>query len=351
MVAGVTTTAPQPIVHDPAELGIDPAKLAGLIERAHREVEHGLLPSCQLALARHGRLAAFETIGQAPPNARYNVFSATKAFVAGAMWLLIGEGLIDVEQRVVDVFTEFAPNGKDVVTIEQVMLHTSGFPQAPMSLEQAARRDTRIERMAAWRLNWEPGSRYEYHPTSAHWVLAELIERVTERDFRDVIEQRVTCPLGLARVLGIDPRDQQGITQLEVCGDPPDPDELQKVLGVRDLGAWIGEVTDDNLLRFNEPSAREVGVPGGGGVMTASDLALYYQALLHNPSDLWNPEVLHDATSRVRNNHPDPMLSVPACRTLGLILAGDDGLASRRGFGATNSPASFGHNGAKGQLA
>lgn len=136
-----------------------------------------------------------------------------------------------------------------------------------------------------------------------------------------------------------------------MCGDPPDPDEMEELFGVRDLGAWVGEVTDDNLLGFNDPSVRAVGVPGGGGVMTAADLALYYQALLHNAGGLWDASVLTDATTEIRNNLPDPMLGVPACRSLGLILAGDDGLATRRGFGATNSAGSFGHNGAKGQLA
>lgn len=176
-----------------------------------------------MALARHGRLVAFETIGAAPAEARYSVFSATKAFVAGAMWLLIGEGQIDVEHRVVDVFPEFAPNDKDVITIKQVMLHTSGFPHAPMSHDRAASRDSRIERMASWRLNWEPGTRYEYHPTSVHWVLAELIERVTGTDYRDFIEQHVTGPLGLPRLLGLDATDQSGITgrvkRREITGD------------------------------------------------------------------------------------------------------------------------------------
>ncbi len=47
-------------------------------------------------------------------------------------WLLIGEGRLDIERRVVDYVPEFGTNGKDVVTVEQVMLHTSGFPRAPL---------------------------------------------------------------------------------------------------------------------------------------------------------------------------------------------------------------------------
>ena len=41
------------------------------------------------------------------------------------------------------------------------------------------------------------------------------------------------------------------------------------------------EVTEDAIIGFNSP-VMEAGVPGGGGVMTAGDLALFYQGLLHN---------------------------------------------------------------------
>jgi CubicO group peptidase (beta-lactamase class C family) len=61
--------------------------------------------------------------------------------------------------------------------------------------------------------------------------------------------------------------------------------------------------------------------------------------------------VLADATGHVRNHLPDPLLGVPANRTLGLIVAGDDGKAALRGFGHTTSPRTFGHNGAAGQIA
>jgi CubicO group peptidase (beta-lactamase class C family) len=58
-----------------------------------------------------------------------------------------------------------------------------------------------------------------------------------------------------------------------------------------------------------------------------------------------------DATGRVRNNLPDPLLGVTANRALGVVVAGDDGNANRRGFGHAQSPRTFGHNGAAGQIA
>ncbi len=334
----------------PELVGIDVARLSELRSRIRREINGGLLPSCQFALARGCKLAAFETAGDSGPDSRYVIFSATKAFVASAAWLLIGEGNLDIGRRVADYIPEFATNGKEVVTVEQVMLHTSGFPRAPLGPPDWADRDCRVEAFARWRLNWEPGTAHEYHPTSAHWVLAELIERIGGQDYRDFIHERVTQPLGLPRVLGIPPDDQHDIAELSLCGEPATPDELEAIFGVPELP--VTEVTDEALLSFNRPEVRAVGVPGGGGIANAATVALFYQALLHNPDKLWDPDVLADATGRVRNTFPDFLaLGAPANRALGVVVAGDDGNANKRGFGHTQSPRTFGHNGAGGQIA
>jgi CubicO group peptidase (beta-lactamase class C family) len=337
-------------IEKPESLGVVPERLDTLLTRIRREVDEGRLPSCQLALARDGKLVAFETVGDARPTTRYVVFSATKAIVAGAAWILIGEGRLDVGSRVADVIPEFGTNGKDVVTIEQVMLHTSGFPHAPLGPPEWASREKRLEAFGRWKLNWEPGTAFEYHPTSAHWVLAELIERLAGEDYRTFIRTRIAEPLGLALGLGIPESEQADIAALVNVGEPPSSAELEAVLGVPNLP--ITEVTDEALLLFNRPENVAVGVPGGGGVMTAADMALYYQALLHNPGGLWDAQVLADVTSRVRNTLPDPWIpGLTANRALGVVVAGDDGQSHMRAFGRTVSPRAFGHAGAGGQLA
>jgi len=328
---------------------LDTAKVDALIARARREVDQGFLPSAQVALARDGELIAFEAFGDATTDTRYVVFSCTKAFVAGAMWALIGDGVVDVSKRVVEYVPEFGTNGKDVITVEQVMLHTAGFPHGPLGPPQWSTPEGRRQAFAKWRLNWEPGTSYEYHATSAHWVLSAIIENVTGADFRDVVEDRVTRPAGLPRVLGLDPSDQKNIAEIVTVGEPATPEEMKAAFGVDQLPAT--EVTPDAILRFNRTEVREVGVPGGGGVMRACDLALYYQALLHDEGDIWKPDVLADVTTVVRNRTPERWSGIPANRSLGLILAGDDGYSHIRGLGRTVSPGAFGHNGAGGQLA
>ena len=111
---------------------IDQAAVQRLMDRARREVDAGLLPSAQVALALNGQLVAFETFGDATNDTRYVVFSATKAFVAGAMWALIGDGLIDVAHTGGRRDPRVRRQRQGGITIEQVMLHTSGFPYAPL---------------------------------------------------------------------------------------------------------------------------------------------------------------------------------------------------------------------------
>lgn len=327
---------------------LHPERVDELLVRVRREVEEGLLPSCQLAIGHNGHIVVSATMGDASPDSRYCIFSATKPFVASAMWQLLAEGSLTLDTRVAEVIEGFGENGKDAVTVEQVMLHTSGFPHAPMGPPAWSERASRRQRMSAWRLNHPPGEVFEYHPTSAHWVLAELIETVTGNDYRDEIQRRVTDPLGLPRIVGIPADQQDGLRDLVVVGEHATPDELEAAFGVRELPAT--EVTDEAVKAFDRPEVRELGVPGGGGFARAVDLALFYQHLLHDPLGLWDPEWRRRGTAEVVNRLPDPM-GVPANRALGLILAGDDGLSHVRGFGRTVSPGTFGHNGAGGQLA
>jgi CubicO group peptidase (beta-lactamase class C family) len=181
-----------------------------------------------------------------------------------------------------------------------------------------------------------------------------LIERVSGGDFRVFVRTRILEPLGLTSLqLGVAAGDGGDINDLVLTGEPMSTEEIRAVLGVDSFP--VTEVTDQALMSYNRPDIRAVGVPGAGGVSTAADLALYYQALLHNPvpsgrGAMWKPEVLADVTGNVRNRMPD-YIGTPANRTIGLIVAGDDGKSNARGMGRTVSPRAFGHNGAGGQIA
>jgi CubicO group peptidase (beta-lactamase class C family) len=61
--------------------------------------------------------------------------------------------------------------------------------------------------------------------------------------------------------------------------------------------------------------------------------------------------VLADGTGHVRTTYVDPLRGCPANRTLGLVVAGDDGKALLREFGKATGPRAFGASGVGGQIA
>ncbi len=314
----------------------DAGTLHDLVELARRDVDKGWLPACQLAVARDGKLLTFATLGEAGPETRFCIFSATKPLVASAVWHLLAEGGLELADPAAEWVPELAAGGMGAVTIEQLLLHTCGFPNAPMGPIEGGDPAARRRRFGTWRLEWEPGSRFEYHATSAHWVLADLIERVSGTDFRDFVEERVCRPLGLPRLLG-------------VFADPSM--EIAPLTWVGDAAGTTG--SGDLSFEWDAPDILSAGAPGAGGVATAAEVALFYQALLHNPGGLWDAAVLEDATSQVRCTFPDPLLGVAVNRTIGLVVAGDDGLQVMRygAFAERNSAGSFGHAGAHVQVA
>lgn len=320
---------------------LDAGRVRALLDRAAQEVDAGTLPSCQLALARHGELEMVTTLGEATNASRYVVFSVTKALTGSAIWTLIGDGLLSADTVVADVVPGFGANGKQHVTVAHLMTHTAGFPRAPIRPEDGATSAGRLERFAGWRLDWEPGTRTEYHSVSAHWVLAEIIEQLSGTDYRAYVTSRVLAPLGLRRLrLGVPVEEQQDVLEIVPVGQEPEEAVPVPVVTV-----------SEHTLRFNDPAVRAIGVPGAGAVSDAADVAMLYQAFLRNPDELWRPDVLADATGHVRNTHLDPFTGVPANRTLGLTVAGDDGNAPMREFGRSAGPRAFGASGLGGQSA
>src|SRR4029078_12181795 len=93
---------------------------------------------------------------------------------------------------------EFGANGKEAVSVEQLLTHTAGFPRAPLGPPDWHSPQDRLARFRRWRPPFAQGSQFEYHPTSAHWVLAELIERISGTDYRSFIHDRTVSPLGMS---------------------------------------------------------------------------------------------------------------------------------------------------------
>jgi CubicO group peptidase (beta-lactamase class C family) len=316
---------------------VDQRKLADLLGRAQVEIDRGILPACQLALAKDGELVAFETFcasgGEATNDTRFAIFSETKAFICSIVWMLLGEGKVSLTDRVADLVPGFGDNGKATITLEQVLSHSAGFPSAFLNPFIWADVDRRRAEFASWPLEWEPDTRFEYHVLSGHWVLCDIIETITGGAYRTVLRERVLDPLGLKTFVLGGKEATEPIAPLQIMGEQQ---------------PGLPETHHDLLMGLADPGLRETGIPAGGGISTAADVAMFYQALLR--SELWDEPTLRDATSKIRNAHPDAARAYPMNYGLGVRIGGDDGGGAVRGL-ADGSASIFGHDGAGGQIA
>jgi CubicO group peptidase (beta-lactamase class C family) len=325
-----------------------------------RIVEDRGLASCQYALALDGEVLVSETIGAASADSRYRIFSSTKILAVSVIWQLIGEGQLDPSLTVASWWPEFGQHGKERITLEHVLAHSAGVTNGVVDEAAFDDRDARIEQIAGWALEWEPGTRFEYHGLSAHWILAELITRVTGGDHRQVIRERLLDPLGLTRLeLGVPIERQGDVLPMAAAGSPATEEDMATIIDpalAKVVAPFLSQVPavpeDDPFLGpLISPAALAAGIPGASAVSDAASLALLYQALLSNGKGLWEPKTLEHATHTIVNRHPSPM-GVPVMRGLGTEISGPGEVKERRqrlGSGYT-SPSAFGHAGAGGQI-
>jgi CubicO group peptidase (beta-lactamase class C family) len=349
----------------PASIGLDPDKVQALFDRARRDVTEGVLPACQLAIARHGKIGAMGTFGRAvqggaeQPATDATVFvamSATKAVTASALWLLIQEGKIDPADKIVKYVPEYGTNGKETTTIEHLLIHTAGIPVAPGSFKDWGDRAKRLERFAQWRPDYPPGERFVYHIHANYWPLAEAIERITGTRIGDFVREQIAEPLGIPDLrIGLPRPLQKRMADVAWVGEPAKEEEYKK-LGVTPPRANMGSINEGVVLEMNDPAVRDADFPAGGLMTTAADIALFYQALLndgcsHDGRRIWESSMLTEARRIRSGNLIDPARGMTANRALGIVVAGGDGQANLRGFGRTNSAGAFGHPGFGGQVA
>ena len=291
------------------------SQLDDLLKRAQREIDNGRLPACQIAVARHGELLAFETYGDATPETRFVIFSCTKAFVCSVVWMLLGEGKLRLDQKIVDTTPGFETNGKDVITLEHILTHSAGIPMEFMNPFDFSDPEKRASEFSKWKLRWEPGTRFEYHALSGHWVLADLIEQVTGQDFREVVRERVVdaaraCPRLPARCAA--ERAGRG----REAADHRGADRGRYVDGCRARSA-------DGRRRPGVARGRHpCGQPASS---TAADVAMFYQALLANKRPLGSKPRCGTRRRRSATRITMSDGAFPMNYGLGVRIAGDDG--------------------------
>jgi CubicO group peptidase (beta-lactamase class C family) len=349
----------------PKQVGLNPDKVQALMDRAARDVKEGVLPACQVAIARKGKIAAMQTFGRAvqggvdkpaTDETFFVAMSATKAVTASALWIMIQEGKMAPADPIVKYVPEYGTNGKESTTIEQLMIHTAGIPVAPGSFKDWGIKQKRLERFAQWRPDHKPGEKFIYHVQANYWPIAEAIERLSGMRIGEFVRRRIAEPLGLPELrIGLPTADLRSrMADVVWTGEAAQAEEYQK-LGVTPPRVSMGSINEGVVLEMNDPEVREADHPAGGLMTTAGDLALFYQALLNDGCSyqgtrVWQAEMLREARRIRSGSLIDPARGMTANRALGIVIAGGDGKANLRGFGRTNSAEAFGHPGFGGQI-
>jgi CubicO group peptidase (beta-lactamase class C family) len=256
--------------------------------------------------------------------------------VAAAVWKVLGDGLLDVNETVADIVPEFGTNGKEAVTVEHILSHSAGIPYAPLGYPKMLDRDARLAAFGRWRLDSTPGAVLQFHLTSAAWVIAEIVERRTGLPFADYLRTEIIEPLGLGIVLPL-PADQYE-TALAV---PTATDRTSDDQQVDPWGPWY--LANPEVLAAGEPSHSIVG--------TAADVVQLSQALYC--SGLWDNATVDDAIRiRISQSPPGDQLygGSPETVNVGLFVV----VSGTQGGGSytprTGSARTFGHVGAPLQM-
>ena len=316
-------------------------RMLGLIEK---HIAEGQYPGCQVALARNGKLVLDRTFGNArtepekvaaKPDTLWLLYSMTKVIVGTAMWVLAERGALRFDDKVCDYLPEFKKNGKQDITLLQVITHQAGYPSAFVREEAWDDHTAVRDAVCNFSLEWTPGSRVHYHGLSAHWTLAMVINAVTGEDFRTFITREVITRLGLQNELFV------GVSAAEAArlSDMHEP-----------LPVGQGQRLDPN---HNSPAWRRAGIPGGGGYGTARGMVTLYQMMLNggelNGVRLLSPRTLQYAIRNYTGDRVDEYMGMPMHRGLGPHLRGTT--PNVRGLGAFGSPRAFGHGGVGTQYA
>jgi CubicO group peptidase (beta-lactamase class C family) len=113
-------------------------------------------------------------------NTMVVVHSATKGLAAMTLAIAHSRGWLDYEERVCKYWPEFAQQGKERITVRQLLAHQAGLFAIDESVDRSVVAD--LDRLAAvlarQKPKWEPGTRQAYHALSLGFYEGELLRRV-----------------------------------------------------------------------------------------------------------------------------------------------------------------------------
>ncbi|MBA4536356.1 serine hydrolase [Bacillus aquiflavi] len=276
-------------------------KIDGVMTAA---IDNKLLPGAVVMVARKGHIVKHQAYGHAalyeddhftmmdkPVQMRkdtiFDLASISKLFTSTAVMKLYEQGAIDLDERVATYIPEFSQNGKEAITVKQLMTHTSGLPAWVPLYRMGENREDRLQIVFGHALQNQPGTVYTYSDLNMI-TLGAIVERISGKRLDEFVKETITDPLKMKDTMYNPPhslKDRIAATEFQPWTD---------------RGLVWGEVHDENALSLD-------GVAGHAGVFsTAEDLGKFAHMFL-NDGRYGDKQILQPESVRlmIENQIPD----------------------------------------------
>ncbi|AUX43432.1 serine hydrolase [Sorangium cellulosum] len=253
----------------PESVGMSADRVEDVFARLERRVKDGLFPGAVALIARQGRIVGHRAFGtrvrgEDEPvtlDTLFDVLSITKVVAtATAALILVQDGVLRLNDRIVDFVPEFAGSGKDDITVHDMLRYTAGLPIDVHFLDEPGCDDP-WRRMAEEPLEYTPGAQVLYSDLT-YRLLGQVIEAAAGTDLDTFAKARIWGPLGM--------RDTTFNPSAALI-------PRTAATGYSELRGRVvrGEVQDEQDYALG-------GIAGCDGVFTtARDLAIFSQMLLN----------------------------------------------------------------------
>ena len=157
-----------------------------------------------------------------------NVFSSGKSLEAIAIASLVSKGLLSYDARITQYWPEFGANGKDGVTVADLMRHEAGLANFDTSLDMEDLFTENIKQNAIGRIieqhpsshGTTGGSKREYHALTRGWIVNEVFRRVDPagRTIGEFLDEEIGQPLKADAVIGVKEQEMGRVSKVRALG-------------------------------------------------------------------------------------------------------------------------------------
>lgn len=220
-------------------------------------------------------------------------YSGTKGIISTAIHMLATAGLIAYDAPVARYWPEFGCNGKEQITVRQLLSHQAGLHKLihlVHELTDILDWDLIVSRLERAKPDFTPGTANAYQAMTFGWMVGELVRRISGQTVPEFVKQRIALPLKLDG-LYIGNAESQMDRIPDFIGLPPlqrrNPAPLTTDYQVP---FWVRAPKLRSLCRrgltpryakelFTHPAFWKACLPAMNGVATARSLAKMYAAL------------------------------------------------------------------------